>query len=210
MNAAASERGTLYVVSAASGAGKTSLVNALAASNRDVMLSVSHTTRAQREGEVDGTHYHFVDRPTFARMLDDGAFLESAEVFGNRYGTSESWVRQQLEHGISVVLEIDWQGARQIRQTMPCIGIFVLPPSTEALRARLRARGQDSESVIEQRMRKAIAEMSHYAEFDYLVVNDDFETACADMQSIVRATALHAGQQHIRHAQLISALLNAV
>ena len=204
----ATAQGTLYVVSAASGAGKTSLVRALAEREADTVISISHTTRACRPGEVDGEHYHFVEPATFTGMLESSAFLESALVFGNRYGTSQEWVDVQLASGVSVILEIDWQGARQVRALMACVGIFVLPPSLEILRSRLEGRGQDAELVIEKRMREAVEEMSHYAEFDYLVINDDFETACADLQSIVRSKKLSSSRQHVRYAELITSLLN--
>ena len=199
--------GTLFVVSAASGAGKTSLVRRLAQTLSDVVLSVSHTTRARRDGEVDGEHYHFVDQTTFGDMLDRGDFLESAQVFGNHYGTSETWVRDQLCRGANVVLEIDWQGARQVRESIPSVGIFVLPPSLESLRSRLQGRGQDAEEIIEQRMQRAVEEMSHYAEFDYLIVNDDFEQAVQELVAIVQADGLKASVQHQRHRTLIGELL---
>jgi guanylate kinase len=202
-------QGTLYIVSAASGTGKTSLVRALAERQADTIISVSHTTRAQRTGEVEGEHYHFVDAAVFSGMLERAEFLESALVFGNRYGTSQAHVQKQLKRGVSVILEIDWQGARQVRKQMPCITIFVLPPSLETLRARLEGRGQDSSAVIDERMRGAADELSHYAEFDYLLVNDDFETACGELQSIMQATNLLATRQHPRHAALIASLLGA-
>ena len=201
--------GTLYVVSAASGAGKTSLVRWLAANADDLMLSISHTTRPRRDREADGEHYHFVADEEFSSMLEKGDFLESATVFGNRYGTSERWVRGRLSDGVSVVLEIDWQGARQVREVIPCVGIFVLPPSLETLRGRLKGRGQDSDSVIDDRMRAAVDEMSHYAEFDYLLVNDDFDTACTELRAIVTSVRLRAEQQMVRHEELISSLLGS-
>ena len=157
-------KGTLYIISAPSGAGKTSLVQAILATLPDVVVSVSHTTRRRREGEVDGKNYHFVDQQQFQQMIDNGDFLEHASVFDNHYGTSSQHIQQQLQGGKDVILEIDWQGARQIRQLLvDCRSIFILPPSVQSLRERLRGREQDSEDVIESRMREAVSEMSHYA-----------------------------------------------
>ncbi|MCK8516864.1 guanylate kinase [Methylonatrum kenyense] len=192
--------GTLYIISAPSGAGKTSLVHALMEACPGLTVSVSHTTRTQREAEHDGVHYHFVDEPRFVEMIDTGAFLEHASVFGNRYGTAMQPVRDRLGQGIDVVLEIDWQGARQVRETMPeAVSVFILPPSRVELEQRLRSRGQDSDAVIERRMRDAVNEMSHYAEYDYLVVNDDFREARADLMAIIRSRRLRqvAQQQHL-------------
>jgi len=180
--------GQLYVVSAPSGAGKTSLVRALVAGDPDIALSVSHTTRPARPGEVDGEHYHFVDAGEFARMVEAGEFLEYAEVFGKRYATARDAVERQLAAGLDVILEIDWQGARQVRANHPATRtIFVLPPSIEVLAERLRSRGQDSDQVIAARMREARREASHYVECDYLVVNRDFDHALAEMRAIVAA-----------------------
>ncbi len=200
--------GTLYTVSAPSGAGKTSLVTALLEAVDDLVLSVSHTTRPRRSGEVDGRDYYFVDEAAFARMVDEHAFLEHAQVFGNRYGTSRASVQQTLETGRDVLLEIDWQGARQVRAHIPgSVSIFVLPPSREALLRRLRGRGQDSDAIIQQRMEAAIDEMSHYAEADYLVINDDFDQALGDLQAIVRAGRVRRDRQIARCGALIESLL---
>lgn len=203
-------QGTLYIVSAPSGAGKSSLIQALLKTQPlyDTQVSVSHTTRAPRPGEVHGEHYFFVDHDEFKTMIDNDAFLEHAEVFGNYYGTSLAAIEQVLSTGVDVFLDIDWQGAQQIRAKMPqARSIFVLPPSKLELDRRLRGRGQDSEEVIAKRMAQAVAEMSHYAEYDYLVVNDDFDTAISDMKTIIRAERLRMGRQMQRHDALISKLL---
>ena len=200
--------GDLYVISAPSGAGKTSLVAALDAAEPGLHVSVSHTTRPPRANETDGVDYHFVDEAAFTAMIDAGAFLEHAQVFDRRYGTARESVSGFLDAGDDVVLEIDWQGARQVRAQRPdCIGIFILPPSRESLAARLSGRGQDSEEVIARRMRDAVDEMSHYTEFDYLVVNDDFETALGDLRSIVHARRLLRQRQGAVHAHLLDSLL---
>lgn len=202
------QTGTLYTVSAPSGAGKTSLVKALVDSDSQVTVSVSHTTRARRPGEEDGVNYHFVDREAFLAMLDRNAFLEHAQVFDNFYGTSRDWVEETLESGRDVILEIDWQGAAQVRRLMPdTVGIFILPPSQAALRERLTGRGQDEESVIERRMEQAIDEMSHYVEADYVVINDDFQVALAELQSILVAQRQRLERQQQCHSQLLQALL---
>lgn len=177
----------LYVVSAPSGGGKTSLIRALLEQDDRVRLSVSHTTRPVRPGERNGEHYHFVDEETFLDLIERDAFLEHARVFDHRYGTGREAVQRQLDAGFDVVLDIDWQGARQIRRTFPASrSIFIIPPSLDTLRQRLVARGQDSEEVIRRRMRDAQAEISHWDEFDYLVVNDEFGEALADLRSIIR------------------------
>jgi guanylate kinase len=200
--------GNLYIVSAASGAGKTSLVNALAGSAEDIVVSVSSTTRPPRTGEENGVHYHFVSRDTFEAMLEAGEFLEHAQVFENYYGTSRDAVERHLAQGMDVILEIDWQGARQVRSRRPdSIAIFVLPPSRGALEQRLLGRGQDSEEIIGRRMKDAVAEMSHFDEFDYLVINDDFDTALEDLRSIVRSHRLRRGAQVERHGSLFEGLL---
>ena len=178
--------GTLYTVSAPSGAGKTSLVNALVANDRDLRVSVSHTTRPMRPKEQDGVNYHFVDEQAFRAMLERAEFLEHAQVFGNLYGTSQTWVEQQLATGTDVILEIDWQGARQVKRLMPgTVAIFILPPSRETLTQRLTTRGQDHDSIIAARMAEAVEEMSHYVESDFVVVNSDFEQALAELRSSI-------------------------
>jgi guanylate kinase len=201
--------GTLYIISAPSGAGKTSLVKELIDSMADIRVSVSHTTRPIRPGERDGVNYHFTTPPAFERMFEDDVFLEHALVFGNYYGTSREWVEQQLREGIDVILEIDWQGAQQVRAKMPAsVGIFILPPSREVLESRLRGRGQDSDEVIVRRLSEAVTEMSHYAEYDYVVINDDFDTALADLRAIVRARRQRMEVQRIRQAKTIKGLLS--
>ncbi|HTO17877.1 MAG TPA: guanylate kinase [Pseudomonas sp.] len=200
--------GTLYIVSAPSGAGKTSLVKALIDSMPQVRVSVSHTTRSMRPGEVDGVNYHFVNHERFKAMLNENAFLEHAEVFGNFYGTSQRWVEQTLAEGYDLILEIDWQGAQQVRRLLPdARSIFILPPTQQALRQRLTNRGQDSDEVIERRMREAVSEMSHYVEYDYLVINDDFAHALDDLKAVFRANQLRQRRQQQRHVTLLEALL---
>lgn len=201
--------GNLFTISAPSGAGKTSLVNALLPLLSDVKVSVSHTTRAKRSGETEGVNYHFVDTSEFLRMLEQGDFLEAAEVFGNRYGTSQRWVKETLAKGIDVILEIDWQGAQQVRHLLPeTVSIFILPPSRSALEQRLNGRGQDSAEVIQKRMAAAIDEMSHYPEADYLIVNDDFQTALTELRAIFIAERLQLDHQKLRHAELLRELLS--
>ncbi len=200
--------GTLYILSAPSGAGKTSLLKALRERDGALQVSVSHTTRAMRPGEQDGVHYHFVDPARFLEMVEAGAFLEHAEVFGNYYGTSEEAVRHHLDQGRDTVLEIDWQGARQVRQRFPeAVSIFILPPDPVALHERLSARGQDSEAIIAGRMQQAVNEMSHYVEFDYLVINEDFQVALGELAAIVTTQRLRIERQADRQAERISALL---
>ena len=183
--------GILFIVSAPSGAGKTSLVKALLERESAIGLAISYTTRPPRPGEVDGVHYHFIDEGCFLAMIAAGAFLEHAHVFGNRYGTAESKVREALVAGQDLLLEIDWQGARQVRERFPgAVSIFILPPSAPVLAERLRGRGQDSEEIIAGRMRQARDEMSHFDEYDYLVVNDDFDLALADLVCLARAERL--------------------
>lgn len=201
--------GNLFTLSAPSGAGKTSLVNALLPTLSNVQVSVSHTTRAKRPGETEGVNYHFVALSEFERMIDKGDFLESAEVFGNRYGTSQRWVKETLAKGVDVILEIDWQGAEQVRRLLPeTVSIFILPPSRSALEQRLNGRGQDSADVIQKRMSAAIDEMSHYPEADYVIVNDDFQTALAELRAIFVAERLHLDRQQLRHADLLRDLLS--
>lgn len=201
--------GTLYIVSAPSGAGKTSLVKALIDSEPNIRVSVSHTTRAMRPGETDGVNYHFVSHEQFGTMLERNEFLEHAQVFDNLYGTSQRWLEQTLAEGYDLILEIDWQGAQQVRRLMPqSRSIFILPPTQEALRHRLTNRGQDSGEIIERRMREAVSEMSHYVEYDYLVINDDFAHALSDLKAIFRANQLLQGTQQQRHAGLLGELLS--
>jgi len=196
------------VVAAPSGAGKTSLVNALVERDPSLVISVSYTTRPSRPGEVDGTHYHFTDPGHFEAMLAQGAFLEHARVFGHHYGTHGATTRSLLAEGKDVILEIDWQGARQVRETFPgCHTIFILPPSLEALRKRLGSRAQDSEAVIAERMRKARAEISHCGEFDYVVVNDDFETALAELAALVDCCREGRDCRREEHGELLAELL---
>ncbi|MCD6060995.1 MAG: guanylate kinase [Moraxellaceae bacterium] len=200
--------GSLFIVAAASGTGKTSLVKALVESMPGLGVSVSHTTRPQRPGELEGVNYHFTDREEFVRMIGEGAFLEHAEVFGNLYGTSKEWVVDQLQRDRDVILEIDWQGAQQVRRLLPeSVGIFILPPSLEALQSRLTGRGQDSPEVIAHRLREAQGDIAHFGEFDFLVVNDDFDAALADLQSVVRAARLSYRSQSVRQEDLIRRLL---
>ena len=201
-------KGTLYVISAASGAGKTSLVNAVLEQVPNIEVSVSHTTRAPREGELDGVNYHFVDKEAFQEMVNAGEFFESATVFGNMYGTSRQHIQEQLLKGKDVILEIDWQGARQIRQLMAdCKSIYIAPPSIAALRERLTSRGQDDEAVIEKRMQEAVSEMSHYAEFEYLVINDDFDEARENLAAIILGERMLLEHQQHKHAELLAELL---
>lgn len=203
-----SNRGTLYTVSAPSGAGKTSLVAALVKSNPEVCVSISHTTRPMRPGELDGVNYHFVDHATFEQMLEQGEFLEHARVFSNLYGTSQQWVTETLEQGMDVILEIDWQGASQVRRLLPdTVSLFFLPPSLACLRQRLTGRGQDDESVIEARMQEAISEISHYVEADYLIINDDFTIALAQFQSIITSQHLRLPRQAQKYETLLRELL---
>ncbi|MCA0893466.1 guanylate kinase [Microbulbifer agarilyticus] len=202
--------GTLYTVSAPSGAGKTSLVKALIEADTQVTVSVSHTTRPMRPGEIDGINYHFVDHDGFAGMLQESAFLEHAQVFENFYGTSKAWVAETLASGRDVILEIDWQGAQQVRKLMPeTVGIFILPPSQQALHERLTGRGQDDQAVIDKRMAQAIDEMSHYVETDYLVINDDFTTALNELRAIMVAERQRLARQQEQHAGLLQSLLRS-
>ncbi|MCQ1056724.1 MULTISPECIES: guanylate kinase [Photobacterium] len=203
-------KGTLYIVSAPSGAGKSSLINALLETNPtyDMKVSVSHTTRGMRPGEQHGVHYNFVSVEEFTELTEKSAFLEHAEVFGNFYGTSRLWIEEQLNKGIDVFLDIDWQGARQIRKQMPqAKSLFILPPSKEELERRLNARGQDSETVIARRMQEARAEISHYNEYDYVIVNDDFDAALLDFKAIIRAERLKQDKQAAKYSSMLNALL---
>lgn len=201
-------RGNLYIISAPSGAGKTSLVKALIEEVSGLAVSVSHTTRKPRPGEVDGRHYHFVDGELFERMVQGGEFLEHAEVFDRRYGTSRAAAERLLSQGQDVILEIDWQGGRKVRVQAPeALSIFIVPPSRAALEQRLRGRGQDDEAIIQRRMRDAVSEASHYDEYDFLVVNEDFETALADLKAIVQAQRLRLSRQRDRWSDLLKNLL---
>ena len=203
-------QGTLYIVSAPSGAGKSSLIQALLKTQPlyDSQVSISHTTREKRPGEQHGEHYFFVDKDEVEAMIREQVFLEYASVFGNYYGTSRAAIEQVLATGVDVFLDIDWQGAEQVRKLMPkARSIFILPPSTDELSRRLRGRGQDSDEVIANRMAKAVDEMQHYADYDYLIVNDDFDLALSDLKTIVRAERLTLLRQQTRHEALISKLL---
>ncbi|MBN6709763.1 guanylate kinase [Haemophilus haemoglobinophilus] len=204
-------QGNLYIISAPSGAGKSSLISALLAqdNNNKMMVSVSHTTRQPRPGEQEGVHYYFVSVEQFEDLIAQGAFLEYAKVFGgNYYGTSLPAIEKNLAEGIDVFLDIDWQGAQQIRQKVPSVkSIFILPPSLAELERRLIGRGQDSEEVIADRMSKAISEISHYDEYDYVIVNDNFEQALADLNSILRTERLTLDYQQKQSAVLIAQLL---
>lgn len=201
--------GTLYIVSAPSGAGKTTLVKALVEQIDTLRVSVSHTTRAMRPGEIDGLNYHFTHREQFLKQVGEGDFLEHAEVFGNLYGTSQSTVEQTLADGHDLILEIDWQGAQQVRRALPqARSIFILPPSREALQQRLSNRGQDSEEVIAARMALATKEMSHYVEYDYIIINDDFQIALDEIKSILTGARLTLARQQAVYHQLLVALLS--
>lgn len=201
--------GTLYVISAPSGAGKTSLVKALLEQTVGIGVSVSHTTRTMRPGEQDGVDYYFVDKVAFESMVEKSAFLEHAQVFDNYYGTAAANIEDKLKQGEDVILEIDWQGAAQIRKHIPhSINIFILPPSRSALEERLRGRGQDSDEIIARRMRDAKSETSHYPEYDYLVVNDQFDDALIELKSIVLARRCRYQAQSERLAPLLKELLD--
>ncbi len=201
--------GSLYIVSAPSGAGKTSLLKSALKQLSDIQISVSHTTRLQREGEENGKDYHFITEAEFSQMIQEQAFLEHAQVFENFYGTSKQWVASQLKAGIDIILEIDWQGARQIRQQLPdCISVFILPPSQQALEERLHGRAQDKLEIIEKRMSAAQLEMSHYDEYDYLVINDDFSQAVDEFCTIVIAQRLRCDVQKLVNKPLLQALLS--
>ncbi|MCX7100311.1 MAG: guanylate kinase [Methylobacter sp.] len=200
--------GKLYIISAPSGAGKTSLVKHLIADVPDLTVSISHTTRQMRPGETHGLDYYFLSTEEFQLMQTKGAFLEHAQVFDNFYGTAQQTVAANLNQGKDVILEIDWQGAEQIKKLLPkCLSIFILPPSTEVLLQRLRKRGQDDEQIIARRMRDAVTEISHHAEFDYLVVNDDFALALTELKSIIIANRLTLQRQANRLQPLLASLL---
>lgn len=200
--------GILFIVSAPSGAGKTSLVKALLERDRSLALAVSYTTRPSRQGEQNGVHYHFVDQPSFLDMIFESAFLEHAEVFGNWYGTAEASVRAELASGRDLLLEIDWQGARQVRERFPAaVSVFILPPSAAVLEERLRGRGQDSDQIIALRMAEARSEMSHHGEYQYLIVNDQFEGALDDLVCVVRSERLRQEHASGRLCQVLTGLL---
>ncbi len=201
-------QGTLFIISAPSGAGKTSLIKALLEATDGISVSISHTTRTKRPGEEDGIDYHYVDVPTFTNMISQGAFLEHAQVFDHHYGTSETAVLDQLASGQDVILEIDWQGAEQVRiRISGTVSIFILPPSRAVLRERLTDRGQDDDATINRRMHDAVSEMSHYHEFDYVVVNDVFETAQKDLETIISSQRFHIHRQKQGLQTLINELL---
>jgi len=202
-------KGKLYIISAPSGAGKTSLIKKLLPQVDNLMVSISHTTRAMRAGETDGKDYFFTEISTFKQQIQQGNFLEYAQVYDNFYGTAQSTVEANLSQGQDVILEIDWQGAQQIRQALPdTISIFILPPSTEILKERLQGRGQDSEEIINRRMKDAVNEMSHYPEYDYLVVNNDFELALVELKSIILANRLNIERQQQHLQTLLTGLLD--
>ena len=203
----AAHAGRLFMITAPSGAGKSSLVKALLEHDSSIELSISHTTREPRPGEVNGREYHFISVPEFEERKARGEFLESALVHGNYYGTSRVWIEQRMAAGKDVLLEIDWQGARQVRtQFGETVGIFILPPSIEALEWRLHHRGTDSEQTITRRLLGAGAEMSHAPEFEYVIINEDFETALSQMQAVVVASRLAFGQQAVRHREQFASL----
>ena len=201
--------GTLYIISAPSGAGKTSLITKLLEGLDDAEMAVSHTTRPQRDGEIDGKHYHFVTADTFLAGIGNDEFLEHAHVFGNHYGTSKQAVEDITSKGIDVILEIDWQGAQQVRKLMPeAKSIFILPPSKSELEKRLRGRGTDSDKVIEDRLAQSCADMTHYDEFDYVVINDDFERAMASLESIFQANRVTLAKQQQKNKDLLDSLIS--
>jgi len=201
--------GKLYIISAPSGAGKTSLVKQLRSETSDLAVSVSHTTRAMRPGETNAVDYFFIAVEQFKTMIAEQAFLEHAQVFDNFYGTAQQTVENNLAQGLDVILEIDWQGAAQVKRMLPdCVSIFILPPSIEVLRQRLQNRGQDNEEIIARRMRDAVTEMSHYSEFDFLIVNDDFNLALNQLKSIIIANRLQQKRQQSLLAPLLNDLLN--
>lgn len=200
-------RGNLFIVSAPSGAGKTSLVRSLLACNQQVGISISYTTRAPRPGEIEGRDYHFINHETFLGMQKHGDFLEYAKVYGNLYGTSKSWIETEISNGRDILLEIDWQGATQIRRIFPdCISIFILPPSLQALENRLRARGQDDAKVIIQRLHAAKEDITHVVEFDYVIINDKLDIALQQLNAVVVAAGLRRERQLARQQNLINQL----
>jgi guanylate kinase len=204
----AQQRGSLFVIAAPSGAGKTSLISALLEKNSDIQLSISHTTRQARPGEQDGVNYHFTAKETFQSMIESDDFLEHAQVFDNFYGTSRQSLEQQLASGNDVILEIDWQGARQVKKVIPdCIGIFIMPPSKQALLERLTGRGTDSEEIIKRRMADAVNEMSHYDEFDYLIINDNFDQALKQLELVIQSQNFRIGLQKLNLSNKLAELV---
>ncbi len=203
-------QGTLYIVSAPSGAGKSSLISSVIKNSppNSIKVSVSHTTRAPRAGENNGEHYHFVSKNEFTALIEQNAFFEYAEVFGNFYGTSRLWIEEMLNQGIDLFLDIDWQGAQQVRKAMPeAKSIFILPPSCEELERRLNHRGQDSAEVIAKRMAQAKSEMSHYDEYDYLIINDNFDLASSSIINILQTERLKLSKQASQHQNMLNKLL---
>lgn len=201
--------GSLFIITAASGTGKTSLVKQLLATTNDLTVSISHTTRAPRPGEIDGHDYHFIEKQKFIAAINEGKFLEHAQVFDNYYGTSEASVRAQLEAGIDVILEIDWQGALQVKKIFTdAIMIFILPPSLSTLRQRLSTRAQDSVEVIEKRLAGAVSEMAQYVHFDFVIINDNFEVALTELKAIIVADRQTLSRQQRHHRRIIKALLD--
>lgn len=201
--------GNLYIVAAPSGGGKTSLVKNLVENLEGITISISHTTRAQRPGEKDAVDYYFVEPSVFSQMIQEHDFIEHAKVYGHDYGTAKSQLNERLNRGIDVVLDIDWQGALQIKRVYPnAIGIFILPPSLDVLKKRLELRSQDSDLTIAMRMQSVHNELSHYKDFDYLIINDDFDRACSDLRSIVIAHRLRLAAQEARYTKLLSFLLS--
>lgn len=199
--------GSLFIISAPSGTGKTSLVKCLVDSLDDIQVSVSHTTRPKREGEIDGVNYHFVEHSLFEHMIQSNGFLEYAEVYEHYYGTSKEWVAQTLKQGIDVVLEIEWQGAKQVKRYFPdAKTIFVLPPNASSLQQRLRDRGKDHETIIDKRLKSARKEVQYCVDYQYIVVNDEFDKALSDLQAIVRAERCSSKQQMARYRSLIEAM----
>ncbi len=200
--------GKLFIIAAPSGGGKTSLIKALIKEEMGIKMSVSHTTRERRETETDGVDYFYVDKEEFLVLLNADNFLEHATVFGNFYGTSRAWVNEALATGLDVILEIDWQGAQQVRELMPeAVSIFILPPSREVLEERLRSRDEDSLEIIQRRLDESINEMSHYGEYDYLIINEDFNQALADLTAIFLSYRLTVSSQQAEHADIIAGLL---
>ena len=199
--------GQLFIISAPSGGGKTSLVAALVSQDANLQVSISHTTRRPRPGEVNEKNYYFIDVDSFKSMAENQAFLEHAEVFDHYYGTSWKSVENIIASGKDAILEIDWQGAQLIKQQMECVTLFIIPPSKQSLAQRLKSRGQDSDTTITQRMNKAATEMQHYPEYDYLIINDEFNDALEDIKSVIRASRLKTAQQRLVHTALINELI---